>query len=82
MNWKTLVRLGSALVLPVVVAAFYWPDATAAYRAAYPSDPLRAHTLADCGRMNPQFNRFWMSDRTMCYEGHGLRQYTANQSYH
>jgi hypothetical protein len=72
MKPKRFVSSASAFALVMAVTAFYWPDATAAYQAAYPGDPLRAHTLADCARMNPQFNRFWMSDRTMCYEGHRL----------
>jgi hypothetical protein len=77
MKWKSFVRIGPVFALAVAVTAFYWPDATAAYRAAYPGDPLRAHTLADCARMNPQFNRFWMADRTMCYEGHRLAKQAA-----
>jgi len=74
MNWKRSARLALAFVSLLALAGFYWSEVAAGYQAAYPSDSLRAHTLADCARMNPQFNRFWTSDRTMCYEGHRIAQ--------
>ena len=74
MDRKRFVRWALAFVLVLAVAGFYWSEISDSYRAAYPSDPLRAHALADCARMNPQFNRFWMTDRIMCYEGHRIAQ--------
>jgi hypothetical protein len=65
---RRLVIWALALGLVLTLASPYWSKGVAAYRAAYPSDPLQAHALADCARMNSQFNRFWMPDRTMCYE--------------
>jgi hypothetical protein len=73
MERKHFISWASVFVL-VVVASLYWREIATAYRAAYPNNPLRTHALVECARMNPQFNRFWMSDRTMCYEGHGLAQ--------
>ena len=72
MNRKRFVRWVSAFVVLLALAGFYWSEIAAGYRAAHPTDPLRAHALSDCARMNPQFNRFWAADRTMCYEGHRI----------
>ena len=74
MSGRHLVIWAAALVLVLVLASFYRSQIAAAYQAAYPSDPMQAHALADCARMNSQFNRFWASDRTMCYEGHRSAQ--------
>jgi hypothetical protein len=72
MKWKRHVRIVSVLAFVLTVASLYWPNAVSAYQAAYPVDPVLTHALADCGRMNSQFNRFWAADRTACYEGHRL----------
>lgn len=72
MTPKHLAIWALAPVLVLVLPSLYWSKLAAVYRAAYPSDMLQAHALADCARMNPQFNRFWAADRTMCYEGHRL----------
>ena len=74
MNRKRFVRWLSAFVLLFALVCFYWSEIAGGYRAAYPRDPLRAHALAECAHMNPQFNRFWAADRTMCYEGHRIAQ--------
>ena len=69
---KHLAIWALALVLVLALVSFYWLKLAAVYRAAYPSDISQAHALAACARMNPQFNRFWAADRTMCYEGRSL----------